>query len=69
MKNDRKTQILDAAMVVARANGYNRATLQDVAKQAGCTHGLVLYYFSTSVQLRRAVMSEAIRLRDAVILA
>jgi len=69
MKNDRKTQILDAAMTVARANGYNRTTLQDVAKQAGCTHGLVLYYFSTSVQLRRAVMSEAIRVRDAAILA
>jgi AcrR family transcriptional regulator len=69
MKNDRKTQILGAALVIARTNGYSKATLQDVAKQAGCTHGLVLYYFSTAVQLRRAIMSEAIRVRDAAILA
>lgn len=69
MKNDRKKEILDAALVVARANGCNKATLQDVARQARCTHGLVLYYFSTAVQLRRAVMSEAIRIGDAALVA
>ena len=69
MKNDRKTEILNAAVVMARSSGYNRVTLQDVARQAGCTHGLVLYYFSTVVQLRRAIMSEAIRTSDAAILA
>ena len=69
MKNDRKAQILNAAMAIAQTAGYSRITLQEVARQAGCTHGLVLYYFSTIVQLRRAIMSEAIRTRDAVILA
>lgn len=69
MKNDRKAEILTAAMTIAQTAGYNKVTLQDVAKQAGCTHGLVLYYFSTIVQLRRAIMSEAIHIRDAAILA
>lgn len=69
MKNDRKTEILNAALVIARAKGYSKATLQDVARQAGCTHGLILYYFSTAIQLRRAIMSEAIRTSDAAILA
>lgn len=69
MKNDRKTDILNAAMTVAQTAGYSRVTLQEVARQAGCTRGLVLYYYSTIVQLRRAIMSEAIRIKDAAILA
>jgi AcrR family transcriptional regulator len=69
MKNNRKTAILKAAMDVAQTAGYSRVTLQEVARQARCTHGLVLYYFSTVAQLRRAVMSEAIRVGDAAIIA
>lgn len=69
MKNNRKPEILEAALVVARTNGCSKTTLQDVARQAGCTHGLVLYYFSTAVKLRRAIMSEAIRIGDAALVA
>ena len=69
MKNDRKTEILNAAIHIAKSQGFQKMTLQDVAKKAGCNHSLVLYYFGTSVKLRRAVMSEAIRLKDPAILA
>lgn len=69
MKDNLKIEILNAAMLVAQTAGYSRVTLQEVANQAGCTHGAVLYHFSTVAQLRRAIMSEAIRIGDAAIIA
>lgn len=66
---DRKKEILAAGIAAASMKGFHKVTLQDVARQAGCTHSLVLHYFGTSVQLRRAIMSEAIRLKNPGILA
>ncbi len=67
---DRKEEILAAAVKLARQpGGYSRVTLVDIAKEAGCVHGLVLHYFGTATQMRRAVMSRAILIRDSAILA
>jgi len=65
----RKAEILAAAMGLARERGFNRVLLTDVAKAAGCTHGLVLHYFHAVGQLHRAIMSEALHTGDAAILA
>lgn len=66
---DRKKEILAAGIKAATVKGFNKVTLQDVARQAGCVHSLVLYYFGTSKQLRRAIMSEAIRTGDTRLVA
>ena len=68
--SDRKEEILAAAVKLARQpGGYSRVTLVDIAKESGCTHGLVLHYFGTAAQMKRAVMSRAILIRDTAILA
>jgi AcrR family transcriptional regulator len=68
--SDRKEEILAAAVKLARKpGGYSTVTLVDIAKEAGCVHALVLHYFGTVVQMRRAVMSRAILIRDTAILA
>ncbi|MFQ6147111.1 TetR family transcriptional regulator [Streptomyces seoulensis] len=43
--------ILDAASRAFAERGYNRATLRDIARRAGVTHGLVLRHFGSKENL------------------
>lgn len=66
----REEQILNAGLEIgARQGGWNKLTLVEAAKQAGCTHGLVLHYFSTVKQFKRRVMREAIRTGNLSVIA
>lgn len=65
----RKQQILDAAMVEADKHGYRGITRASVAERAGCSPGLVSFYFGTMKQLHRSIMGEAVRIRHLRILA
>lgn len=58
--DERKETILTAAVSVAKTNGYNKMTRDDIARHAGVSTGLVTFYFSTMTQLRRAVIRSAI---------
>jgi AcrR family transcriptional regulator len=60
----RRETILAAALILARREGYNRISRETIADAARCAPPLVSYYFGTIVQLRRAIMGEAIRVRD-----
>ncbi|MEO7018839.1 MAG: helix-turn-helix domain-containing protein, partial [Ktedonobacteraceae bacterium] len=51
---DRREQILDAAMRVFTQKGFSRATNRDVAREAGITTGLIYYYFDNKEALLRA---------------
>lgn len=62
-------EILTAAMEVARTKMFNKVTLKEVADLVPCSHGLILKYFGTSVQLQRAVMGEALRTECQEIIA
>ncbi len=53
---DRREQILDAAMRVFAQKGFSRATNRDVAREAGITTGLIYYYFDNKEALLRAVL-------------
>lgn len=66
---DRKRHILAAALADARKRGYMQVTLLSVADAAECSRGLVIHYFATMQQLRRAVMRAAIANRDLPIVA
>lgn len=69
MKDKRKQQILTAAVTEARQHGYRNVTREAIAQRAGCAAGLVSHYFGTMVDLKRAIMSEAIRTRELRIVA
>jgi AcrR family transcriptional regulator len=55
---DRREQIIDAAMRVFSQKGYVRATNRDVAREAGITTGLIYYYFKSKEDLLRATLEE-----------
>lgn len=68
-KDTRKLAILAAAMTEASQNGYDRVTREAIAARAECATGLVSHYFGTMPQMKRAIMSEAIRTRELRIVA
>lgn len=69
MKDKRKLSILQAAVIEARHHGYANVTREAIAQRAECATGLVSHYFGTMVDLKRAIMSEAVRTRELRIIA
>lgn len=65
---DRQQQILDATMKIARLRGYTNVSREAISDAAGVSPALVSHYFGTMPKLKRAVIGEAIRLRDVIIL-
>lgn len=55
-KEQRPEEILEAALEEFAANGYAAARLDDVAKRAGISKGLVYVYFNTKEELFKAVI-------------
>lgn len=53
---DRREQILDAAMHVFAEKGFARATNKDVAREAGITPGLIYHYFESKEALLMAIV-------------
>ena len=53
---DRREQIIDAAMRVFAQKGFARATNKDVAHEAGITAGLIYHYFESKEALLMAVI-------------
>lgn len=68
-KDKRKQSILCAAVAEAKRHGYTNVTREAIAQRAECATGLVSFYFGTMVDLKRAIMSEAIRTRELRIVA
>lgn len=55
---DRREQIVDAAMRVFAQKGFTRATNKDIAREAGITAGLIYHYFDNKEALLRAIIEE-----------
>ncbi len=55
---DRREQIINAALRVFAQKGFARATNRDVAHEAGITTGLIYYYFKSKEDLLRAALEE-----------
>lgn len=55
---DRREQIIDAAMRVFAQRGFSKATNRDVAREAGITPGLIYYYFESKEALLKTVLEE-----------
>jgi AcrR family transcriptional regulator len=67
---DKRTLILQAAVRVFAAQGYEATRVGDIAKEAGVAYGLVYHYFSSKDAVLEAVFHEQWgRLHAAVLLA
>jgi TetR/AcrR family transcriptional regulator, fatty acid metabolism regulator protein len=53
--DDKATRILDAAVKVFGARGYDAARVRDVAVEAGVAYGLVYHYFDSKDAVLQAV--------------
>ena len=60
---DRREQIIDAAMRVFSQKGFTRATNKDIAREAGITPGLIYYYFESKEKLLEALIESRSPLR------
>lgn len=58
---DRKASILEAAIEAAKQHTFSGMRLHHVATAAECSNALVVSYYSTMPQVRRAVMRAAIK--------
>lgn len=65
----RREVILDAAVLLAKTQGYRNITREDVAKAAEISQGLVNVYFKSMADLRAAVLHEAVEREIPEILA
>lgn len=67
-KEERPQEITDAAFSVFAENGYAATRVQEVAKRAGVSKGLLYLYFKTKEELFKAVIrSVVIRRVDALV--
>ncbi len=57
---DRREQIIEAALRVFAQKGFARATNKDIAKEAGITPGLIYHYFPS----KEALLKASIELRS-----
>lgn len=55
-KEDRPAEIAEAALAEFSAKGYDAARVDDVAKRAGVSKGLLYLYFRTKEELFKAVV-------------
>lgn len=55
---DRREQILDAAMHVFSRKGFARASNKDIAHEAGITTGLIYHYFENRAALLKSLLEE-----------
>jgi AcrR family transcriptional regulator len=54
----RRTQIIDAAIVCFARDGFHRATMQDICREAGLSPGAIYRYFSSKDELVEAIANE-----------
>jgi AcrR family transcriptional regulator len=55
---DRREQILDAAMKVFAEKGFARTTNKDIAREAGITAGLIYHYFDSKEAVFKAIIEQ-----------
>jgi AcrR family transcriptional regulator len=57
-QEDRRRQILAAAVRVFARSGYHGSRVGDIAEEAGVAHGLLYHYFSSKEQVLQTIFRE-----------
>jgi TetR/AcrR family transcriptional regulator, fatty acid metabolism regulator protein len=55
---DKRRQILDAAVRVFARKGYHASRVGDIAEEAGVAHGLLYHYFGSKAEVLEAIFHE-----------
>jgi AcrR family transcriptional regulator len=66
---DRKTLILDSALLLSEQLGYKNVSCLQLAETCGCGHSLILHHFINMANLRDEIMRRAVAEGNLVILA
>lgn len=61
IRQERKQQILDAALEIFAKNGYYKASISQIATEANISKGLLYNYFQNKEELLTEVMSDGIK--------
>jgi hypothetical protein len=64
-----KQKLLETALEMARDIGYTRVSRMKMGGVVGCEPSLIPYHFGTMAQFQRAIMGEAIRVNDLIVIA
>ena len=64
MTTDNRAKILQAAFAALSRDGYENASIKDIAEEAGVAQGLVHYYFKSKQQLVLAVLFDVCQKMD-----
>lgn len=67
-QTDKQQLILTTAVKLAAIQGYMHITREALSDRCGVAPSLVSHYFGTMVQLRRAIIGEAIRTENLAVL-
>jgi len=59
IREERRRQILDAALIVFAQKGFHDANVSDVAALAGVSQGTIYWYFESKEALMRELMADA----------
>jgi TetR/AcrR family transcriptional repressor of nem operon len=55
--SETKRSLLDSAVKIMRANGYNATSVDDICKEAGVTKGSFFHYFKSKEDLTKAAIA------------
>ena len=55
---DMRDRIIEAAITVAAESGFTQATTKEIARQAGCSEGIIYHYFESKHELFLGVIRE-----------
>jgi AcrR family transcriptional regulator len=58
--NERRDQLIDIAVEVAKEKHFCAVSCKDVADRAGCSPGLIIHYFDTVEHLRDRIVQKAV---------
>jgi AcrR family transcriptional regulator len=61
---ERRSQILDTANILFAERGYDAVTIDDIAKEAGVTRGLVHHYFGGRTEVYVALLERVGTIRE-----
>lgn len=61
IKDERREQILRAALRVFASRGFAATKIGDIAARAGMSHGLVYHYFASKEEIFRELLQRAIK--------
>ena len=57
-RGDKRERILDAAIAVFARDGYHRARVSDIAREANIAYGLVYHYFTNKEEILSTIFEE-----------